>query len=66
MGKEILTFGNIETWKKKNDRRKPPIFLGDVDIENVKNKFNKIYFGEKPLSTLLVACIMIIKLDHCI
>ena len=38
MGKEILTFGNIETEKKKQNRfycHKTPIFLGDVDIEKV-------------------------------
>ena len=39
MGKEILTFGDIEI-------EKTPIFLGDVGIEKVLVS-NKIYFGEK-------------------
>ena len=39
MGKEILTFGDIEI-------EKTPIFLGDVGIEKVL-VLNKIYFGEK-------------------
>ena len=41
-----------------------PIFLKDIDIEKVLVS-NKISFGEKNyLSTLLVTCIMIIKLNH--
>ena len=33
MGKEILTFGNIEIEKKKFYHHKTPIFFGDVDTE---------------------------------
>ena len=33
MGKEILTFGNIEIEKSQFFRHKTPIFLEDVDIE---------------------------------
>ena len=46
MGKEILTFGNIEIEKNKCSRHITPIFLGDVDIEKVLVS-NKISFGEK-------------------
>ena len=33
MGKEILTFGNIEIEKNKFYHHKATIYLGDVDIE---------------------------------
>ena len=46
MGKEILTFRNIEIEKNKFYRNKTPIFLKDVDIEKVLVS-NKISFGEK-------------------
>ena len=46
MGKEILTFGNIEIENNKFLCHKTPIFLGDVDIEKVVLS-NKISFGEK-------------------
>ena len=35
MGKKILTFGDIEIEKNKFYCHKTPIFLKDVDIENV-------------------------------
>ena len=35
LGKEILTFGNIEIEENKFYRHKTPIFLKDVDIEKV-------------------------------
>ena len=64
MGKEILTFGNIEIKKNKFYRHKTPIFLEDADIEKVLVS-NKISFVEKKtISTLLVTCIMVIKLNH--
>ena len=46
MGKEILTFGDVEIKKIKFYRHKSPIFLKDVDIEKVLVS-NKISFGEK-------------------
>ena len=46
MGKEILTFGNIEIENNKFLCHKTPIFLGDVDIEKVVLS-NKISFDEK-------------------
>ena len=50
MGKEILTFGNIETENNTFYPRKTPIFFlgggGDVDIEKVLVS-NKISFSEK-------------------
>ena len=45
MGKEVLTFGNIEI-EKKLYHHKTSTFLGDVDIEKVLVS-DKIYFGEK-------------------
>ena len=48
MGKEILTFGDIEIENNKFYRNKTPIFLKDADIEKVLVS-NKIYFGEKKL-----------------
>ena len=63
MGKEILTFGDIEI-EKKNYRNKIPIFfLKDVNTEKVLVS-NEISFGEKNIITLLATCIMIIKLSH--
>ena len=46
MGKEILTFGNIEIEKRNVYRYKILILLGDVDIEKVLVS-NKLSFGEK-------------------
>ena len=46
MGKEILTFDNIDIEKNKFYRHKTAIFSEDVDIEKVLVS-NKIYFGEK-------------------
>ena len=66
MGKEILTFGDIEIEKSKFYLHETPFFKKYVDIEKVLVS-NKISFGEKKtISTLLVTCIMIIKLSHCI
>ena len=45
MGKEILTFGDIEI-EKKIYLNKIPIFLKNVDIEKVLVS-HKISFGEK-------------------
>ena len=66
MGKEILNFGNTEIEKNKFCRNKAPIFLKVVDTEKVLVS-NKVPFGGKrTINTLLVTCIMIIKLSHCI
>ena len=46
MGKEILTFSNIEIQKNNFYRHISSIFLGDVDIEKILVS-NKISFGEK-------------------
>ena len=50
MGKEISTFENIETEKKKKKfyHHKIPIFWGDVDIKKVLVS-NNISVGEKKL-----------------
>ena len=64
MVKEILTFGNIEIEKeKKKFATIRPIFLEDLDIEKISVS-NKISFGDKTIRTLLVACIMVVKLNH--
>ena len=62
MSKENLTFGDIEI-EKKIYCHKAPKFLKDVNIEKVLVS-NKISFGEQTINTLLVTCIMIIKLNH--
>ena len=50
MGKEILTFGDIEIEKNKFYLHKfyHSIFLEDVDIEKVLVS-DKIFFGEKKI-----------------
>ena len=59
MGQEILTLGDFEIEKNKFHHHKSRIFLEDVDIEKVLVS-NNISSDEK--STLLVTCIMSIKL----
>ena len=60
----ILTFGNIEIEKINFTAiRLFYILLKDVDFEEVLVS-NKISFGEKTISNLLVTCIMIIELNH--
>ena len=50
--------------KKKFHRHKSTFLLKDVDIEKVLVS-NKVSFGKtKYVSTLLVTCIIIIKLTH--
>ena len=46
MGKEILTFGDIEIEKNKFYRNKTPVFLKDTDTEKILVS-SKISFGEK-------------------
>ena len=46
MGKEILTFRNVEIKKYKFYSHKTPIFLGDVDNKNLLVS-NMISLGEK-------------------
>ena len=48
MGKDILTFDNIEIEKNEFYCNENPIFLNDIDIEKVLVS-NKIPFGEKKL-----------------
>ena len=63
MGKEILTFGDIDIEKKKFYCDKTPIFFKDVDTEKVLAS-NKISFVEKTINILLITCLMMIKLNH--
>ena len=62
MGKEILTFADIEIKKDIFYFYKSPVLLREVGIERVLVS-NKIPFGKKKktINTLLVACIIIIK-----
>ena len=46
MGKEILTFGEIEIWRKKFCGNESPVFKKDVDIEKVLVS-NKMSSGKK-------------------
>ena len=45
MSKEIIKFGDIEIEKRKFQRCKRPIFIENLDIENVlvSNKVSSIY-----------------------
>ena len=63
MGKEVLTFGDIEIEKNKFYHHKSPTFLEDVDIEKVSVS-KKISSGEKTINTFLVTRIIIITLSH--
>ena len=64
MCKEISTFGDMWTFEKSRFYlHKAPILLKDVDIKKVLVS-KKISFGKKTISTLLVTCVMIIRLSH--
>ena len=64
MGKEILTFGDIELAKKKEFYYNTiPVPLKDIHIEKILVS-KKISSGEKTINTLLVTCLMITKLNH--
>ena len=63
MDEEIVTFEDIEIEKDKFYRYKSPIFLEDVDIENIVI-FKKRSSNEKSNKYFLVTCMMIIKLNH--
>ena len=59
----MLTFEDIEIENKNFYHRNTSIFKKDVDIEK-ELVSNKISFGEKTITTLLVTCVMIKKLNH--
>ena len=63
MGKEILTLGDIVLEKNKFYRHKSPICLKVVDNEKVLVS-NKSFLVKNIINTLLVTCIMILKLIH--
>ena len=63
MGKEVLILRDIEIWKNKFSCHQSHIFKKVVDIGKVLVS-NKISYNEKAINTLLVTCIMIIKLSH--
>ena len=63
MSKEIITFGDMKIENNRFYSHKISTFLKDVDIEKVLLS-NKISFGkEKAINTLLVTCIIMIKLS---
>ena len=64
MGKEILTFGNIEIEKNKFYYHKNPAPLTDLNTEKVLVSNKIFYLVKKSINTLLVTCIMMIKLSH--
>ena len=57
-----MTFGDIEIEKNRFYHNKIPILLKDVDIDklSVSNKISMV----KKINTLLVTCIMVIKLNR--
>ena len=61
--KENLTFSDIEIEKINFTGIRLLFFKKDVDIEKVLVS-SKISSGKKAINTLLVNCIMIIKLSH--
>ena len=63
MGKEILTFRDIEIDNTKFYHNKDPISLKDEDIEKVL-VYNKLVLVKKAISNLLVTCIMTTMLSH--
>ena len=65
MGRNILTFGNIENEKHKFYRYKNPIFEKMYIMETYKYLI-RFFLMQKSINTLLVTCMMIIKLSHCI
>ena len=60
MGKEVLTFGDIDIEKDNFYCHRSPTFLKNIDIDEVLVS-EKISSVEKTISTLLVTSIMIIK-----
>ena len=65
MGIETIMFGDIETEKHKFCCYKSPISYENVDIGNVLVS-DKIYSNEKKqtINTLLVTCMIIMKLSN--
>ena len=63
MGKEVLTFADIQIEKINFTAIKVVFSLRDVNIESVSVS-QKISFGGKTVNTLLVTSMMIIKLSH--
>ena len=63
MDQKIKTFVEFEIEKHKLHRNKNLFLLEDVDTYN-KLASNKISSGKKTVNTLLLTCMMIIKLSH--
>ena len=54
MGKESITFGNIEIKKHEFQRYNNPIFLETGSIDNVLISSNKISSGEKSYKYIIL------------
>ena len=63
MDKEIITFGDYEIEKHKLCCYKSLIFLEDVDADKILQSKN-IFKVKKAINTLLVNCIVIIRLTY--
>ena len=63
MDEEVIKFGDTEIEKQKFYRYKSPIFLEDVNNDNILVP-NKISSFGKNINTLLGSCMMVIKLNH--
>ena len=63
MDEEVITFGDTEIEKQKFYRYKSPIFLEDVNTDNILVP-NKISSFAKNINTSLGSFMMVIKLNH--
>ena len=65
MGKEVITFSNMEVKKHKIHQYKIPISLGDLDMNKITVS-NKVPVGKKGFNFLMVLmkpfCIMLKKM----
>ena len=65
MGKEIISFGDIEVEKYKCHQRKIPISIGAVDFNKIIVS-NKVAFGKKVLNILFSTKMITKKLCPCV
>ena len=67
MGKEILRFGDIENKKDKFYHCESTIFFKNISILRTHyylTRLTRLLLVKKAINTLLVTCMMIIKLNH--
>ena len=65
MGKEIITFGNIEIEKQKFHCQENPISIYDVNIDRIVVS-NKVPFGNKILNILLGMKMIVKRFCPCV